>query len=120
YWLGWFPVAPLNMSLASFYIVERFGLSEKGFTPIDTPIAWWTLGISVVGILLLFIPSYLGLRFGTFFATTLAFLAISWIFHPSVVHFGELFHFHHVDGSGFFASQFGHGWFVIALAFSFL
>jgi amino acid transporter len=128
YWLGWFPVAPLNMILASFYIVERFGLSEKGFTPIDTPIAWWTLGISVVGILLLFIPSYLGLRFGTFFATALAFLsmipltflAISWIFRPSVVHFGELFHFHHVDGTGFFANQFGHGWFVIALAFSFL
>src|SRR5689334_24774099 len=22
YWLGWFPVAPLNMILASFYIVE--------------------------------------------------------------------------------------------------
>ena len=23
YWLGWFPVAPLNMILASFYIVDR-------------------------------------------------------------------------------------------------
>src|ERR1700684_4259758 len=47
YWLGWFPVAPLNMILASFYIVARFGLSEKGFTPIDTPIAWWTVGLFV-------------------------------------------------------------------------
>ncbi len=44
YWLGWFPVAPLNMILASFYIVDRFRLTEAGFTPIDTPIAWWTLG----------------------------------------------------------------------------
>jgi amino acid transporter len=26
YWLGWFPVAPLNMILASFYIVDRFKL----------------------------------------------------------------------------------------------
>jgi amino acid transporter len=128
YWLGWFPVAPLNMILASFYIVDLFHLSTKGFTPINTPIAWWTLAISVVGILLLFIPSYLGLRFGTSFATVLAFfamipmtfLAISWIFHPAVAHFGQLFHFHHTDGTGFFAAQFGHGWLTIYLAFAFL
>src|SRR5712671_1512534 len=98
YWLGWFPVAPLNMILASFYIVDRLKLSTAGFTPIHTPIAWWTLGISVVGILLLFIPALLGLRFGTVFATTLAllsmipltFLAISYVFHPAVAHFGQL------------------------------
>jgi amino acid transporter len=128
YWLGWFPVAPLNMILASFYIVDRFGLSTKGFTPIHTPIAYWTVGISVVGLLLLAIPAVRGLRFGTVFATTLAllsmipltFLAISWIFHPSVVDFGQLFHFRHVDGSGFFASQFHHGWLTLYIAFSFL
>jgi amino acid transporter len=128
YWLGWFPVAPLNMILASFYIVDRFHLSTAGFTPINTPIAYWTLGISVVGILLLFIPALLGLRFGTVFATTLAFLsmipltllAIVWIFHPSVVDFGQLFHFRHTDGTGFFASQFHHGWLTLAIAFSFL
>jgi amino acid transporter len=128
YWLGWFPVAPLNMILASFYIVDRFGLSTSGFTPIHTPIAYWTLGISVVGILLLSIPALLGLRFGTVFATTLAFLsmipltllAIVWIFHPSVVDFGQLFHFRHTDGTGFFTSQFHHGWLTLALAFSFL
>jgi amino acid transporter len=128
YWLGWFPVAPLNMILASFYIVDRFHLSTAGFTPINTPIAYWTVGISVVGILLLFIPALLGLRFGTVFATTLAFLsmipltflAIAWIFHPSVVDFGQLFHFRHTDGSGFFASQFHHGWLTLAIGFSFL
>ncbi|MGI8863535.1 MAG: APC family permease [Solirubrobacteraceae bacterium] len=129
YWLGWFPVAPLNMILASFYIVDRLQLDASAtFTPINTPIAWWTLAISVVGILLLFIPALLGLRFGTIFATTLAilsmvpltFLAISWIFHPSVVHFGQLSGFHHLDGSGFFASQFHHGWLTLALGFSFL
>jgi amino acid transporter len=58
YWLGWFPVAPLNMILASFYITELFNLSTNGITPIHTPIAWWTLGISLVGIALLFIPAY--------------------------------------------------------------
>jgi amino acid transporter len=128
YWLGWFPVAPLNMILASFYIVDRFKLSQAGFTPIHTPIAWWTLGISVVGIVLLFIPAYRGLRFGTVFATVLAvlsmipltFLAIAWIFHPSVVDFGQLFHFRHTDGSGFFANQFGHSWLPLYIGFSFL
>src|SRR6202022_3123096 len=88
----------------------------------------WTVVISVVGILLLFIPAPLGLRFGTVFATTLAllsmipltFLAISWIFNPSVVDFSQLSHFRHTDGSGFFASQFHHGWLTLYLAFSFL
>ncbi len=128
YWLGWFPVAPLNMILASFYIVDRFGLSTAGFTPIHTPIAYWTVGICVVGILLLFIPALLGLRFGTVFATALAvlsmipltFLAIAWIFHPSVAHFGQLVPFRHLDGSSFFAGQFHHGWLTISMAFSFL
>ena len=128
YWLGWFPVAPLNMILASFYIVDRFHLSTAGFTPIHTPIAWWTLGISVVGLVLLAIPAVMGLRFGTVFATTLAFLsmipltflAISWIFHPSVVDFGQLFHFRHTNGSGFFSPLFGHGWLTLYIAFSFL
>jgi amino acid transporter len=129
YWLGWFPVAPLNMILASFYIVDRFNLNgTAGFTPIHTFIAWWTLGISVVGLIVLAIPAVMGLRFGTVFATTLAvlsmipltFLAISWIFHPSVVDFGQLFHFRHTNGSGFFSPLFGHGWLTLYIAFSFL
>jgi amino acid transporter len=128
YWLGWFPVAPLNMILASFYIVDRFKLSTAGFTPIHTPIAWWTLGISVVGLIILAVPAVMGLRFGTFFATALAilsmipltFLAIAWIFHPSVVDFGQLFHFRHTDGTGFFSPLFGHGWLTLYIAFSFL
>ena len=129
YWLGWFPVAPLNMILASFYIADLLKLNTtSGFTPIDTPIAWWTLGISVVGILLIFIPSYMGLKFGASFATVLAmfamipltFLAVSWIFHPSVVHFSQLFNFHRTDGSSFFSPIYGHSWFTIYIAFAFL
>src|ERR1700690_225507 len=57
YWLGWFPVGPLNLILASFYIVDKFKLSQAGFTPINTPIAWWTLVISIVGLVLLFFPA---------------------------------------------------------------
>jgi amino acid transporter len=129
YWLGWFPVAPLNMILASFYIADRFKLNTTaGISLLGTKIAWWTLAISIIGLLVLAIPAIRGLRFGTFFATTLAilsmipltFLAISWIFHPSVVHFGQLFHFQHTDGTGFFSAQFGHGWLTLYIAFSFL
>jgi amino acid transporter len=129
YWLGWFPVAPLNMILASFYIASLFNLNRNsGIDLLGTKIAWWTVAISVVGIVLLFIPAYRGLRFGTFFATALAilsmipltFLAIAWIFHPSVAHFGQLFHFDRPDGSGFFSPIFGHSWLVVYVAFSFL
>src|SRR5437763_4920510 len=129
YWLGWFPVAPLNMILASFYIADRFHLNTtSGFTPIHTFIAWWTLAISIVGILLFFIPAYLGIRFGTAFATVLAllsmipltFIAIAWIFHPSVADWTELKGFKHLDGSSFFSGMGGHGWLTVYLAYAFL
>src|ERR687886_1768749 len=129
YWLGWFPVAPLNMILASFYLGDRFGLNlDSGFTPIHTFIAWWTVAISIVGILLFFIPAYLGIRFGTVFATILAmlsmipltFLAIAWIFKPSVADWGQLSGFHQLDGSGFFSGLGGYGWFTVYIAYAFL
>src|ERR1700704_1878615 len=129
YWLGWFPVAPLNMILASFYLADRFHLNvTSGFTPIHTFIAWSTIGISVVGILLFFIPAYLGIRFGTAFATLLAmlsmipltFIAVAWIFRPSVAHWSELSGFHHLDGSSFFSGLGGHGWLTVYIAYSFL
>jgi amino acid transporter len=129
YWLGWFPVAPLNMILASFYLANRFGLdTTHTFTPINTPIAYWTLGISIVGILLFFIPAYRGIRFGTVFATVLAFLsmipltfiAIAWIFRPEAANWSELAGFKRLDGSGFFADFKGYGWLSAYLAYSFL
>jgi amino acid transporter len=128
YWLGWFPVAPLNMILASFYLVDKFGLSQKGFTPIHTPIAYWTIVISVVGIILVFIPAYLGIRLGTVFATILGllsmipltFLAIAPIFRPSVTDWGQLSGFHQLDGSSFFSGLNGEGWLTVYLAYAFL
>src|SRR5256714_1911006 len=129
YWLGWFPVAPLNMILASFYLADRFHLNTtSGFTPIHTFIAWSTIGISIVGILLFFIPAYLGIRFGTAFATILAllsmipltFIAVAWIFHPSVAHWGQLSGFHQLDGTSFFSGLGGHGWLTVYIAYSFL
>jgi amino acid transporter len=128
YWLGWFPVAPLNMILASLYIADRFKLTSGSLTVFSTPISYWTLGISVVGLLLLAIPAIRGMRFGANFATTLAilsmipltFLAIAWIFNPSVVDFSQLTHFRHTNGTGFFSSLFGHNWLTLYIAFSFL
>jgi amino acid transporter len=128
YWLGWFPVAPLNMILASFYLVDKFGLSQKGFTPIHTPIAYWTIVNSEVGIVLVFIPAYLGIRLGTVFATVLGllsmipltFLAIAPIFRPSVTDWGQLSGFHQLDGSGFFTGLGGEGWLTVYLAYAFL
>jgi amino acid transporter len=128
YWLGWFPVAPLNMILASLYLADRFGLdTESGFEPINTPIAWWTLGISIVGILLFFIPAYLGIRIGAGFATVLGviamvpltFLAVAFIFSGQA-DWGQLSGFHQLDGSGFFSSLDGHGWFTVYMGYSFL
>jgi len=127
----WFPVAPLNMILASYYIANRFGLNTDAahsFTAIHTPIAYWTLGISIVGILIFFIPAYLGIRFGAIFATVLGllsmipltFIAIAWIFNPAVANFGELAGFHHLDGSSFFSGMNGYGWLSVYIAYGFL
>ena len=121
------------MILASGYLADRFGFdfdpeTATGFEPITTFIAWPTLIISIVGIVLFFIPAYLGIRFGTVFATVLAmlsmipltFIAIAWIFNPGVADFGELSGFRQLDGSGFFSGLDGYGWLTVYLAFSFL
>jgi amino acid transporter len=116
------------MILASFYLADRFHLNvTSGFTPINTFIAWWTLAIAIVGILLFFIPAYLGIRIGAAFATVLGllamtpltFLAISWIFSGNA-DWGALSGFRHLDGSGFFTGLDGNGWFTIYAAYAFL
>jgi amino acid transporter len=129
YWLGWFPVAPINGIIAALYISDLFHLnSTSGFTPIHTFISWWELALAIGLIVVLFVPAYLGLRFGTFFATALAmlsmipmtFLAVVWIFRPSKTHWGELWSFHQIGGTSFFHAAYGHGWLTIYIAFAFL
>jgi amino acid transporter len=128
YWLGWFPVAPLNMILASFYLGSLLSIDQSsGFTPINTFISWWTFAVAIVGILLFFIPSYLGIRFGTGFATTLAIfamvpltaIAVIWIFTGDA-DWGNLSGFKQLDGTGFFTGLDGNGWLTVYLAYSFL
>jgi amino acid transporter len=134
YWLGWFPVAPLNMILASYYLASLFGLDTTAtFTPIHTPIAYSTLGISVVGILAFFGASCMGIRFGAVTATILGllsmipltFIAVSWLFLPGAVNYQEIAGFHRLDGSGFFSDFKGangqtYGWLATYIAYAFI
>ena len=129
YWLGWFPVAPLNMILASGYIIALFGIPAGAtFTPISTPINTTTLIIAVVGIIALFIPAYLGIKLGATFATVLGllamipltFLALGGILRFDIADWGQLSGFPQIDGSSFFSGAMGHGWFAIYLAYAFL
>src|SRR5579872_1958969 len=57
YGLGWFPVAPLNMILAAKYVAVlwRIPLGPE-FVPISAPINRNVLILSIVGLLILFVP----------------------------------------------------------------
>ena len=102
--------------------------TTAGFTPIHTFIAWSTLIISIIGILLFFIPAYRGIRFGATFATVLAllsmipltFIAIAWIFNPSVVNFGELSGFPHARRFELLLRHGGFNWWQVYIAYGFL
>ncbi|MBS2533955.1 APC family permease [Catenulispora sp. NF23] len=75
YWLGWFPVAPINMILAAAYLVDIFHLPVghrlQVFGSIGSPVGLTTLIVAVLGILLMFVPCYLGIKFGAGFAAVL-------------------------------------------------
>src|SRR6202165_3633117 len=99
YWLGWFPVAPINMILASAYITQLFGIPKgPSFLPfgaIGSPVALSVLIISIVAIVAMYIPAYLGIRLGAGFATVmgvvsmapLTLLILLPVFRPSSMHF---------------------------------
>ena len=77
YWLGWFPVAPINVILTASYLAVLFNFSPGHLIdPVGT--TWGTpIGINIVLIcfailILIFIPSYLGIRLGATFAKWIA------------------------------------------------
>jgi len=99
YGLGWFPVAPINMILAARYIVTLWNLPlGPELTPIGAPINLNVLIISIVGLLLLFIPCYRGIRSGAAFATIfgivsmvpLTLIVFLPLFRPSIVVWSRL------------------------------
>jgi amino acid transporter len=77
YGLGWFPVAPINMILAARYITMLWGIPlGKEYTPIGASITTTVLLISIVGLIVLFIPCYMGIRLGAGFATLLGIVSM--------------------------------------------
>ena len=110
YWLGWFPVAPINMILAAAYIVQLFGIPHGRallpFGTLGTPVSVSTLIIAVAGILVMYIPSYLGIKLGTAAATVLGvvsmvpltLLVVLPYFRPSILHGSNLSGFHFAAG----------------------
>jgi amino acid transporter len=106
YGLGWFPVAPINMILASRYITELWNLPQgTAITPISATIGVNVLVMSVAGLLLLFIPCYCGIRLGARFATVfgvvsmvpLTLIVLLPFFRPSTLHWDAVAGFHLAD-----------------------
>lgn len=109
YWLGWFPVAPINMILAAGYIAVLLhlplGRSLLPLGSLGTAVSVTVLIITMVGLLLLFVPCYLGIRMGATFATVLGVLAmipltllvLLPVFKPSSFHWSNLSGFHYAD-----------------------
>ena len=68
YWLGWFPVAPINMILAASYIAVLFhvplGATVDPAGSLGTPEGIGVLAITLIGLVVLFVPCYLGVRLG--------------------------------------------------------
>jgi amino acid transporter len=109
YWLGWFPVAPINMLLAAGYIAVLFHVPlGRSFSPLGslgTPVSMGVLLITFVGLIGLFIPCYLGIKLGATFATVLGvtsmvpltLLIILPVFKPSTFHWSNISGFHYAS-----------------------
>jgi amino acid transporter len=109
YWIGWFPVAPINMILAASYIAVLFhiplGRSLLPLGSVGAPINVGVLVITVIALLVLYVPCYLGIRLGAGFATflgivsmvPLTLLIILPVFKPSTFHWSYVSGFHYID-----------------------
>jgi amino acid transporter len=110
YWLGWFPVAPINMILASAYITQLFSIpAGRSFLPfgaIGSPITLSVVIISVIAICMMYVPAYFGIKLGAGFATVMGILSMAPLtllillpfFRPSSMHFSNLAGFHFAPG----------------------
>jgi amino acid transporter len=75
YWLGWFPVAPINMILAASYIQALWNLPSGSsihlFGKYGAPVSVGVLLTSLVVLIIIYVASYFGIRLGAGFATVL-------------------------------------------------
>ena len=71
YWLGWFPVAPINMILTAAYLSSLFSIPQGGtihlFGSYGAPISTTVLLISFIGLLAIYVPCYFGVKLGATF-----------------------------------------------------
>jgi amino acid transporter len=109
YWLGWFPVAPINMILTAGYVAILFkvplGRSLLPLGSVGSPVPVTVMIISLVGLAILYVPCYLGIRLGATFATILGvvsmvpltLLVLLPVFKPSSFHWSNISGFHYLD-----------------------
>jgi amino acid transporter len=111
YWLGWFPVAPINVILTASYLgfLFNFGMGrlvEPVGTVWGSPIGIGEIFICFALLIAIFIPAYFGIRLGAAFATVLGVLSMLPItvmiflpfFKPSSIHWGNVAGFHAPPG----------------------
>ncbi len=132
YWLGWFPVAPINMILTAAYLSTLFGIPQGGtvhlFGSFGAPISTTVLLISFTGLLVIYVPCYFGVRLGAGFATVLGIasmvpltvLVLLPLFKSGSFHWSYIAGFHapkgtHADATFILAWMFPITWNVIAM-----
>ncbi|MFI5282663.1 MAG: APC family permease [Candidatus Dormibacterales bacterium] len=113
YWMGWWPVMGANNLLIGAYLIALFGFPAGPLIQLPGSVAVGTssLILGAVIALLLFIPAYLGIRFGTVFATILGVLSIVPLtvlavlpfFNPSTIHTANVFPFVTPTGAALFS-----------------
>ena len=113
YWMGWWPVMGANNLLIGSYLIALFGFPTGPLIQLPGSVAVGTstliLGAGIA--VLLFVPAYLGIRFGTVFATILGLLsmipltilAVLPFFNPSTIHTANVFPFVTPTGAALFS-----------------
>ena len=108
YWLGWFPVAPINVILTASYLAVLFNFSpghtdHAGRAPPGAPRSGSRSSLVCFALLLaIFIPAYFGIRLGAAFATVLGVLSMLPLtamiflpfFKPGSIHWRNVAGFH--------------------------
>jgi amino acid transporter len=103
YWIGWMPVMAVNMLLTGAYLPVLFGFTDNTHAiqlfSNSVPVSYFTIGVGAVLSLALFLPAWLGIRFGTVFATVLGLLSMAPLTILAVAPFftGD-FHSSNLDG----------------------
>ena len=124
YWLGWFPVAPINVILCAAYIEVLFNINPGTLLlPVGStwgaPIGTTTLLICAIILVAIYIPAYLGIRLGAAFATFLGVLSMLPITAMIFLPFFKSGSIHWSSVAGFHAPPHVHVTWIFILAWTF-